>query len=314
MRYDIIGDIHGHADKLEALLRKMGYVAQGRGYKAPEGHQVVFVGDLIDRGPKQVRVLEIVRAMIDAGDARAVMGNHEFNAISFVTQSANGGFLRPNSVKNREQHAEFLGQVGEGSASHFDWVEWFKTLPLVLDLGGIRVAHAWWDEGAVQTIADSYWDGTGKVMAESFLHASFEPGSKINAARKILTCGVEWDLPDGHQIVDKAGHKHGEARLAVWRHWARDLRELALVPKGNEDRVPDIPVPDVVRLCEVEGAPIFIGHHWFSGEPGIETPKVACLDWSAAKDGPLVAYRWAGEDTLINENLVWIPPDRGVVA
>lgn len=301
MNYDVIGDIHGHADKLEALLVKMGYVFNGKGYKAPQDRQAVFVGDLIDRGPKQLRVLEIVRAMIDSGDALAVMGNHEFNAIGFVTKSAAGAFLRPNSPKNYAQHAEFLSEVGEGSALHREWVTWFKTLPIALDLSGIRVVHAWWDDAAVSAIGDVYWDGSRGMMSDSFLHASYEKGSEVCVARKVLTCGVEWDLPNGIYIEDKSGHKHGDARLAVWRHWAKGLRELALVPSGHEEKVPDIAVPGHIDLTPVTGAPILFGHHWFSGEPGIETPKVACLDWSAAKEGcPLVAYRWNGESDLNN--------------
>ena len=306
MAYDIIGDIHGYADPLEHLLQKMGYVSQGRGYKAPYGRQAVFVGDLIDRGPKQLRVLEIVRAMIDAGDAHAVMGNHEFNAVGFVTRSEASDYLRPHSAKNCAQHADFLAQVGEGSVTHSEWVAWFKTLPLALDLIGIRIAHAWWDADSIAAVAKVYWDSARQVMSEDFLHASYETGSILSVARKTLTCGIEWDLPEGTFIEDKAGHKHGEARLAVWRHWAKGLRELALVPKGNEHRVPDIAIPENIKLDQVNGAPIFIGHHWFSGEPGIETPKVACLDWSVAKDGLLVAYRWDGETSLVNDNLVWV--------
>lgn len=53
------------------------------------------------------------------------------------------------------------------------------------------------------------------------------------------------------------------------------------------------------------GAPIFLGHHWFSGHAKIESPQLAVLDWSAAKDGPLVAYRWDGETELSNSKLVW---------
>ncbi len=302
MGYDIIGDIHGHADKLEALLKRMGYAAKGRGYVAPLGRQAVFVGDFIDRGPKQLRVLEIVRAMIDSADALAVMGNHEFNAIGFVTEDGKGGYLRPNSEDKRAQHAEFLAAVGEGSATHKAWVDWFRTLPLVLDLGGIRVAHAWWDNDAVAAIDGAYWDKSSRVMSESFLRDSYVKNSPVCLARKILTCGVEWDLPEGLYIEDASGHRHGDARLAVWRHWALGLRELALVPRGTEEMIPDIDVPRHIKLEPIEGSPILFGHHWFNGTPVIETPKVACLDWSAAKTGcPLVAYRWNGESVLTND-------------
>ena len=312
MRYDLIGDIHGHADKLEALLQHMGYVPQGRGYRAPQGHQAVFLGDLIDRGPAQLRVLEIVRAMVDDAQALCVMGNHEFNAIGFVTEDPNapGECLRANRLdspkarRNREQHAEFLAQVGEGSAQHREIVEWFRSLPLALDLGGIRAVHASWEPESVARVQSCYWDG-GR-MSDAFLYGSYVKGSPLEVARKRLSCGLEWDLPEGLFIQDKAGHKHWEVRIADWRHEAKSLREVALVPSGQEDFVPDIALPGEIALNPVDGAPVFIGHHWFSGQPVIESPKLACLDWSAAKDGPLVGYRWAGEAELSNDNLVWV--------
>jgi hypothetical protein len=54
----------------------------------------------------------------------------------------------------------------------------------------------------------------------------------------------------------------------------------------------------------VTGAPVFIGHYWMSGRPELQSPKVACVDYSAAKDGPLVAYRWNGEQDLDAANFV----------
>lgn len=59
-------------------------------------------------------------------------------------------------------------------------------------------------------------------------------------------------------------------------------------------------------LRAIEGAPVFVGHHWFSGHPAIETPKLAVLDWSVARGGRLVAYRWDGEETLSNDKLEWV--------
>jgi hypothetical protein len=54
----VIGDIHGQADKLDALLSKMGYAERGSLWVPPQGKQAVFVGDLIDRAPEQIRVVE----------------------------------------------------------------------------------------------------------------------------------------------------------------------------------------------------------------------------------------------------------------
>jgi hypothetical protein len=272
---------------------------------ATQRAELVFVGDLIDRGPGQVEVVDTVRRMVDAGSAQVVLGNHEINAIAYVTRAEHGEFMRPNTPKNQKQHEAFLSQIGEGSDLHRDVIGWFKTLPLCLDLGGIRVVHAWWDAAAVALTEGAYWDSSGR-MAEEFLHASHAKDSPLKAARKLLTCGVEWDLPDGCVFVDKEGHPHGEARLAVWRHWAKRLPEMALVPRNAKDAVPDIEIPTEFVIGPIEGSPILFGHHWFSGDVALETSKIACLDWSAAREGPLVAYRWDGEPELSNDKLAWV--------
>lgn len=295
--YDVIGDVHGQGEQLDRLLRRLGYVRRGGGWTTPPGRQAVFVGDLIDRGPHQLGVLHTVRSMVDAGCAQLVMGNHEFNAIGYATpEPRGGGHLRPRTPKNRRQHEAFLAEVGEDSARHREWVEWFRTLPMALDLGGLRVVHAWWCDDSVRRVERLRGGPRGRLDDAALLACHADPA--MQAARKRLTCGVEMALPDGASITDKEGHRHPDARLAVWRHWARGLREIALVPAGSEHAVPDVPIPDAYRVGPVEGAPIVFGHHWFSGPVRIETPKVACVDWSAARGGPLVAYRWDGEAEL----------------
>ena len=80
--------------------------------------------------------------MWEAGAARAVMGNHEFNAIGWAAQNKNGTFLRSHSEKNASQHAKFLRQIEEDSAHHKDAASWFRNLPIWLDLPGLRVVIA----------------------------------------------------------------------------------------------------------------------------------------------------------------------------
>lgn len=151
--FDVIGDIHGHADALRRLLEAMGYIPRDCVYRHPT-RTAVFAGDFVDRGPHQREVLRIARAMAEAGTARAVMGNHEFNAIAYATPDAEGGFLRPRTEKNRYQHRAFLKQIGDGSEAHADAVAWFVTLPLWLDLDGLRVVHACWHAPSQQALAN----------------------------------------------------------------------------------------------------------------------------------------------------------------
>lgn len=310
--YDVIGDIHGQALKLQALLRSMGYIATGHGYRAPAGRQAMFLGDLIDRGPGQLRVLEIVRAMVDSGDARCILGNHEFNAIGYATDDPMnpGEAYRPNRVdsakalKNRDQHVEFLRQVGAGSAAHRGWVEWFRTLPACLDLGGLRVVHGSWNDASVAALEQAGWVD-GERLDDELLALAYNEKGVVGAARKRLTCGLELKLPAGLAIRDKAGFEHDDVRVADWRSEATKFSEVALVAPGEEEALEGMAWPVGLELKPITGSPVLIGHHWFRGEPHVDSPKCACLDWSAAAHGPLVAYRWDGEQALSNAKLVW---------
>ncbi len=125
MNYDIIGDIHGQAEKLIQLLEKLGYKKQNNIYQQA-GRQVVFVGDFIDRGKNQQQVIDIVRPMIDNKKALAIMGNHEFNAICYHTKTIEipSGYLRSHTQKNTKQHAAFLNEYPVGHGKTEELIQW----------------------------------------------------------------------------------------------------------------------------------------------------------------------------------------------
>ena len=303
MGYDVIGDIHGNAAKLEALLRKLGYVQRASGWVPPVGRQAIFLGDLIDRGPEQISVVNAVRLMIDAGHARSVMGNHELNAIGFATERPDkpGECLRKHSLKNIEQHKEFLIQVGQGSPTHREMVDWFKTLPPMLDLGGIRVVHAWWHQPHVDLVAKNLRAGR---IEDLFLRSSFVKDSIEYQAMEGLTKGLEVTLPNGASFVDHGDVERCEVRTKWWHEDARSYRDVAILDANQLHRVPDHPLPQDYAGRPVQGPPIFLGHYWMEGRPKLQSPKVACVDYSAAEAGPLVAYRWDGESVLDEKNFV----------
>jgi len=84
--YDIIGDIHGCSLTLESLLQRMGYT-KVKGVYEHKRRQVIFIGDIIDRGPRIREALHLVRDMVERGSARIVMGNHEYNALGYCTRA-----------------------------------------------------------------------------------------------------------------------------------------------------------------------------------------------------------------------------------
>ena len=295
--YDIIGDIHGHYDKLIALLTKLGYAPRHGIWQHPAGRQVVFLGDFIDRGPRIRKVLQLVRGMCDAGHAMAVMGNHEFNAIAFHTPDGKNDHLRPRTAWNRQQHAGTLAEFFDRPEEWAGWLEWFKGLPFYLDLGGIRAVHACWHPAEMAVVA-------GKTLHDpDFLRAAGMYGTPEFQAVEVLLKGMEVALPPEAVYHDKEGHPRCAIRARWWTETplGETYRSLIFPPA---DSPPDTPVPEALAALmpgyPVEAPPVFVGHYWLpaSDTLGPLLPNVACLDYSAAKDGPLVAYRWDGESAL----------------
>ncbi|MFE2511595.1 polynucleotide kinase-phosphatase [Streptomyces naganishii] len=130
--FDIIGDVHGCAAELEALLGKLGYTDGVH----PEGRTAVFVGDLVDRGPDSPGVLRRVMGMVRSGHALCVPGNHE---------NKYGRHLKGRKVRLTHGLAETVAQM-EGESEDFrrEVGEFIDGLVshYVLDGGRLVVCHA----------------------------------------------------------------------------------------------------------------------------------------------------------------------------
>ena len=318
MSYDIIGDIHGEAGKLEALLRKLGYGERGGCWMHPS-RTAIFVGDFIDLGPEQLKTVRLARSMVEEGRALAIMGNHEFNAIAWHTPDPDDPeeYLRPRfrgSVgrKNRNQHERFLDEVENDPAAHADLISWFKTLPFWLDLPGLRVVHACWHQrfmdyleplmGSRQTLPDALLGAATREPADKAEKDT--PTPSVFKASEALTKGIEMPLPEGLSFVDKYGERRDRVRVRWWDSAAETYRQAADLAEELRDRVPDAPIPTRARIVVPTDKPIVFGHYWRTGQPAPLSPTLACVDYSAGKDGPLVAYRWDGESSLIASHFV----------
>jgi hypothetical protein len=302
--YDLIGDIHGHADELVQLLEVLGYRKALGAYQHPE-RRVIFLGDFIDRGPKIRQVLEIVRPMIDQGKALAVMGNHELNALAYHTEDPEtpGEFLRRRSDKNIRQHRKTVEQLSADDLTSY--LGWFRTLPMWLDLDGLRVVHACWDEQAVAPIAQALSEHGG--ITDSLLQSACKKGKTLFCPVEVVLKGKEGKLPDGASFRDKDGHVRTEIRTRwylapdghTYRTYALQSDEIDC-DLGLEREVITAATP-----YPTTAKPVFIGHYWLSAQrPDLLAENVACLDYSVAKGGFLCAYRWNGEQKLSNDNFV----------
>ena len=135
--FDLIGDVHGCATELEALLAALGYSSgSGGAWRHPAGRRAVFLGDLADRGPRVRDALALAMAMVAAGSALAVPGNHDVKLAKA---------LRGRAVRVAGGLEQSLAELDDASAELRDRVAAFVFgLPshLVLDHGRLVAAHA----------------------------------------------------------------------------------------------------------------------------------------------------------------------------
>ncbi|WP_226646425.1 metallophosphoesterase [Microbulbifer variabilis] len=302
-KYDIIGDIHGHGSALIELLDVLGYRETSSGYAHPE-RKVIFLGDFIDRGEHLVehrKLLKIVMSMVNNGHAKAIMGNHEFNALAYHTE-VNGKPLRPHTDKNTKQHQAFLNEYPDNDPEKSQVLNFFRSLPLWLDLGPLRAVHACWDMKSIDFLK-SKTDGA-KLTSELLVEASSQGCDAFNAVETLLK-GYEIELPEGVSFLDKDGNHRSAVRVQWWKFSAEVLGEIALPPGINIGTAARLPVPRGIPYYSKADKPCFIGHYWLRGVPAPLTDNVACLDYSVAGGGKLVAYRFDGEQVLSKDKFVF---------
>ncbi|MFC5455979.1 metallophosphoesterase [Prosthecobacter fluviatilis] len=294
--YDLIGDIHGQHDKLTNLLGKLGYLPYGSGFRHPEGRKVIFLGDYIDRGPKVREVLLTVRGMVEVGDALAIMGNHEYNAVCYHTPDGKGGWLREHCEEKNRQVTATLRAFEGRETEWADWLEWMKRLPMFLDLGALRCVHACWDTRRIKRLMGH------SVADPAFLRTSATSLTPEHRAIENVLKGPEIPATDGNLFHDKDGTFRNTIRARWW-----DIRkgltvsDLVMPPGSMSDSMKVDPwVLNRLPNYEPEEPPVFFGHYWLpaNAPKAPQAPNIACLDFSGGLDGPLVAYRWDGEKTL----------------
>lgn len=308
MNYDIIGDIHGCHDTLISLLQTLGYQQLEGCYQHPD-RMAIFVGDFVDRGPKQIEVIDTVRAMVEAGQAYAVMGNHEFNAIAYVTPDETyGGFLRAHNERNDRNHSAFLEAMAEHPERYDDVLAWFRTLPLWLDLGNIRIIHACWSRKGIERLKTHY--SAEGLLTDALLHASCDPKKWEFDVMEDLLKGKTIQLEGGATFKDTVGVVRRYMRIRWWDEDATTYKSAFMGPPAAISHIEDDPI-DGDHLIEYghHEPPLFIGHYWMQGDTAPLTQNIACVDYSIARreTGKLCAYRWDGETVLDASKFVCVP-------
>ena len=306
MQKIFIGDVHGHAIELKNLLALLGYRKSGTGQWKVGAGSLIFLGDLIDRGPHQKQTVEIVRELCELGYAQCLMGNHEFNAVGFVTKSTDqtGKYVRNHTENHIKQHEGFLEAYAHDVRGYHEALEWFANLPLWHQTENSRAIHAYWNEPA-QDILKSLLTASHKPQDHSFFERTGISGSRLYKARELLLNGLEARLPQETSFQDYYGVRRQRIRVNWWDTGQKTYRKAAVIAESQRNMVSNLPLPSPAP--SYDGPLCFFGHYWMRGKPRIQHPHAVCLDYSVAlNDGALCAYRFQGETVAKKDHLVWV--------
>lgn len=283
---DIVGDVHGEIDALIGLLHRLGVDPERRTATRP----VVFLGDLVDRGPDSVQVVEVVSRLAEAGVARAVLGNHEFNLLRRDRKEGNGWFW--GDGRDHAQLSSGKAPFGSRLATDEDRARidaFVQELPLVLQRPDLRVVHACWNP---------------------------TEAARLPAAGDHVALAAEFEERIDEDLVARAI----PARAAEERAAFANLKDLAVRPDrhlhavAEEDAAQQAgnPVKLLTSGAEVEvpvGQHFFIGGKWRFVERdrwwrrGVDRPTVVGHYWrrrGAPIDGKadvwddVAPFAWAG--------------------
>lgn len=304
--FDIIGDIHGMTDELEALLTKLGWSFSWSGegedrsvsLSHPEGRKIVFVGDAVDRGPRSLDALRFMRSAIESGQGYAVASNHDARISRWLrgqSVSEGGGI--------ETTQAEF-GPLSE--AFRVSMGEFIDALPAhyVFDGGNLVVAHAGIEEAMIL--------GASKAMREFAVYGPKTPPDADGKSER-----VDWaksyrgkaTVVYGHVACDEAVWFNNTICIDTAAVYGKELTAL----RWPEKELVSVAAP---RAYAELDKPLFtrkdnrdflaLSHADVTGKKYIETSLARRVTVEAAQMG--AAMETLSRFTIDPRLLVYLPP------
>ncbi len=292
---DIIGDIHGNLAALQRLLASLGYDGSDA-YRHPQARSLVFLGDLVDRGPASLEVAELVLDLTRRGRAVCVMGNHEYNLVRW----------RRGEGPPKQSNGPTIADVEARPDRWAPVLTWMASLPLSVRLPFARVLHAVWHPACADALRGPLGAWPGEEPVE--LLSPFAPRGRLPL--EALTDGV--DLP--HEILIKGYERRvatpfldndGKLRDAIRVTWWAD--EMWAQPRTVFGHYWNI--PPVAGEHEALAPPFASGHpdlrNWHTrlaglvpdeGRYPVGRERRICVDYNGvtlvSERACVGAYRW----------------------
>lgn len=278
INFDLIGDVHGHFETLLQMISLLGYKKNQTSYFHPQGRKILFVGDLINRGPDSVGVLKLVKELHQTGVAELCLGNHEFRLLQQAHKN-------PSEVTE-----EFL-----------PFLSWLRTIPFFLEKENFRVVHAAWHYSSVQLLR-------GKSAGDdSFISKTLQKGSLEQHAVDRILSGIQVSLPKNPVLFDRFSIPRKKARVKWWK----DLENKSFADSLYSPMRPEIndqfPNPEEIAILEPyceEDPTVFLGHYSLTSKIPKIIDQIVCLDGCVSCDKILWGYRHHGEAKPMEKNLI----------
>jgi|GEM_PF-60361 len=256
---DVIGDVHGELGGLQDLLAQLGYDEAGH---HPAGRHLVFVGDLVDRGPDSVGVLLLVMMLLKSGKAQAVLGNHELNLLRDDEKPDNLWFTAPDKLSKHP--ATVVSETDRAAVLAF-----LNTLPLVLRRDDLRIVHACWSNEALIALEERNAHCNADVAD---IYNEYEAGviDELNEVGLMERCRAE-EATYAERIIDPDWTPEflsAKAEVDVRGQMGNPVSVLT----SGEERITAKPfwaggkwrMVDRVKWWEnyTDATPVIFGHYW----------------------------------------------------
>lgn len=275
---DVIGDLHGHSRLFLRMLELLGYQADGDSFTHPLGRRILLVGDLINRGPDSIGVLETARRLHENGTALIILGNHEFRLIQ-------------RSVAQKPLDDERFNR----------YLPWIRTLPLFLETATLRSVHAAWHYSSIQVLKES------QANDDSFVQRTLDKETAEGKAVQTILSGIKVRLPLNPILRDRFDVPREKGRVKWWKNLeGKSFAECLYSPMNPNvwDQAPSHQEIAQVEPYLEKDKLVCIGHYSLPPEIEKVMDPIVCVDGCVTKDKVLWAYRHNGESRPSSKNLI----------
>jgi hypothetical protein len=311
---DVIGDVHGHLGGLTRLCGDLGYAVEGD-WSHPDGRLLLFVGDLVDRGPNSLETAELVAGLVDADRALCLLGNHEYNLVGWHQGH------QPVRPSNRPTVADIAARPDRWQPV----LAFFASLPIAVRLPGLRVIHAVWHADCMARVAPLLTPRTaathdvsprpidrlraGIVLGSPFRDGALVPDLPDNGVppgadsdHEILIKGYE--EPAAEPFDDPDGQRRDLVRVCWWQGQRPEIPRDGVTVFGHYWCLPPSADAPLFAPPHPSGHPDCLRweHSLAAGVPGQgrhaapADERFLCIDYNgmlrSIDQGCVGAYRW----------------------